>query len=131
MKNTIRTGLASLLMLLALAAAAQVPPALIGTWELHGSNKRRAHQATLVITESGGTFQNVISEIEYYVHKNACWGRKAPISVEPLSEDQFIVRLKFSEALTGCQDYKLKLTIASDGTVSGVIGPYPFTVVRK
>jgi hypothetical protein len=131
MKNTVRAGLAGVVMLLTSAAAAQVPQALIGTWDVRGSSSRRDHEATLVVTESGGTWQNLISEIEYYVHKDACWGRKAPISVKPVSEDHFVVKLKFSEALTGCRDYKLKITLGADGTVSGHIGPYPLTFVRK
>jgi hypothetical protein len=130
MSSTSRILFPGIPLLLTVASVfAQVPSALIGNWVIHWAD-HRPERSVLIVTDSGGTWQTQISEVESYLHKDPCIGRRVPIAVQPLQESQFLVRLKFSAVIAGCSDASLKVGIGGDGSISGMRGKHPLTFVR-
>lgn len=109
------------------AALAQVPAPFVGTWNVSWQGKSNALSAKMVLTESGGRWQtfNVTSKADF------CYGREVVAAVDSASEDAVTLKLKFSEALAGCNDVTVKLKRGEDGAVSGTRSGAPLTMVKQ
>lgn len=109
------------------AALAQVPAPFVGTWNVSWQGKANTISAKMVLTESGGQWQafNVASKADF------CYGREVPIAVDSAGADAVTLKLKFSEALAGCNDVTVKLKRGEDGAVSGTRSGAPLTMVKQ
>ena len=107
------------------AALGQPGNPFLGTWSATWSGANKAQRATLVITESGGSWRTVGSS-----KTNPCIGREAPIAIESSSAKKIVFNVKFSEAYTGCSDSKVVLIRADDGAVTGKRGRFDLTLSR-
>ena len=116
------------LVIAASAAGALAQPAnpFIGKWRVswEGDNKERS--ATLVITETGGSWRTLA-----FAKKNPCLGQTAPISIASSSPEKLVLELKYSAVYTGCDDAKVVLTRAEDGTISGRRGHSELKLTRE
>jgi len=116
------------LVLAASAAAALVQPAnpFLGKWRASWSGENRERSATLIITESGGSWKTLA-----FAKKNPCLGQTAPISIVSSSPEKIVLELKYSEAYTGCEDAKVVLMRASDGSITGKRGHSELKLSRE
>jgi hypothetical protein len=109
-------------------ASAQAPAPLTGKWLVKWQSAQRELEAKLVVTDTGGTWKTMVAT---KAKRDTCSGREVPIAVDRESESQVKVRLKFSEAIPGCVDSNLDLTIAPDGKISGTRGGASLTFLRE
>lgn len=86
---------------------------------------RAPQQARLVITESGGTYKSCART------RDDPWvGNEAPITLQDIKGQEAKVLLKFSEALQGCADGKLRIKKVDDKTMTGMRGQAMLTIMR-
>ncbi len=113
-------------MLLSASAWAQVPASLVGTWSAKWQTDNREYDATLTVTESGGTWQTLTRN-----RTNACAGREVPMKLESSTASGAEFTLMFSEVLPGCPNAKVALSVGTDGKVSGIRSRFPLSLVKK
>ncbi|MCA0242681.1 MAG: hypothetical protein LCI02_17665 [Proteobacteria bacterium] len=107
-------------------ASAQTPSAFLGTWTVTWDGGKRPQQARLVITESGGTWKQAAS-----TKLDPCLGREVPVSLEGVDGDAATIHLKFSEALPGCTDVKIKVRKLNDKALAGTRGQAEVAFARE
>ncbi len=107
------------------AYAQTTAAAFAGTWTVTWQGARTPQQARLVITESGGTYKASTRPRE-----DPCIGREAPITLQDIDGQEATVLLKFSEALQGCADGKLRIKKIDDKTMTGMRGQAVLTITR-
>ena len=118
--------LLALLTLCPLAANAQDPTPFLGNWQARWESERRPQEARVRITETGGSWQTLASR-----RHQPCNGKEAPIALEKIGPETAILRLKFSEALAGCQDGVVHLKRITPNRMSGKRGEYEIEFTRE
>ncbi len=108
------------------SALAQVPAPLQGTWSARWQTDNREYDASMTITESGGTWQTMTRN-----RTNACAGREVPMKLESSTATGAEFTLMFSEVLTGCANAKVALSVGADGKVTGTRSKFELTLVKK
>jgi len=117
---------AAMLACTCLSAQAQTPAGFVGNWTATWQGERRPFEAKVVLTSSGGTWKTAAAN-----RNDPCVGIEAPVAVMPNGDDDAGLRLKFSEALAGCQDVTMSLHKVDDKTLSGTRGKMPVTLTRN
>ncbi|BEP95796.1 hypothetical protein GmRootA79_41800 [Acidovorax sp. A79] len=110
---------------IATVAHAQTPAPFVGIWTVAWQGVRTPQQARLVITESGGTYKSNATSRD-----DPCVGKQVPIVLEDVDGEEATVLLKFSEALHGCTDRKLKIKKVDDKNMMGSFGKTAATITR-
>ena len=117
----------------AFAVQAQSTNPFIGSWDVtytHQSKRSpipQEERATLVITETGGTWR-------VYTRSNIgdpCSGRETPIEVRNVNEKQLRGTVKFSSLADTCKDGGLELNRDEQGRVTGRRGQLELTLTKK
>ncbi len=116
-----------LALLLSNAALAQVvPQAFLGTWSASWQTDRKSYDATMTLTETGGTWHTLTRD-----RNNSCAGREVPIKVASVTDGELQLVLQFSEALAGCPNATVTLKATPDGIVSGTRSKFELKMARK
>ena len=114
-------------IILPLITTAQTPSAFVGSWKVTWEGDKRQHEARLVLAESGGGSWKTFAQKK----GNPCMGREVPVSIEGLSQDTIVLKLKFSEAIAGCTDSSVTLKRLNDKAISGSREDVALTIVRE
>ena len=118
------------LTLLAIAvstlSSAQTATDFSGSWKVTWQGETRPQEAKLVISDTRGTWRTFASS-----RTDGCVGKEVPISLERLADGEAVVKLKFSEVLTGCVDATIKLKKIDEISMTGLRGKAELTVVRQ
>jgi hypothetical protein len=105
-----------------------VPAAFVGTWKVTWEARGVLRQATLTITDSGGTWLPIGIRS---TSENVCSRIERPIEVEPRSEHRAIIHLRGSQAIHGCTDTKAGMRLLDDNNGIGRLGKMDLTYVRR
>jgi hypothetical protein len=105
---------------------AQTPAAFVGTWKVTWQGAKAMLEAKLVVSESGGTWKTIS-----YNREDPCVGLEAPIVVDKVNGDEARIRLKFSEAMSGCSDATIRVKKLNDNAMSGTRGKAELTITRQ
>lgn len=101
-------------------------PALTGTWKaVWQTPAGTLQQARLVVSQSGGTWKTAASS-----RSDPCVGLEVPIRLEKAKGDRPVIRLLFSEALRGCNDSSIRVTLADEEQMAGTRGKTHLVMVR-
>ncbi len=123
-----------LILMLALVSAAstsfaQSPEPFYGEWTVSWKNATgRQFEAQLQLAQQGAFWQSLGTNIQ---NTPSCFGRKAPVELQPVSDTVAKVLLKYSEALAGCQDYTLNMSMTSATEATGKRGATTYEMKRK
>lgn len=108
-------------------ANAQVAATFHGHWKASWQTDNRSYEATMFVTETGGTWQ---AAVRY--RNNVCAGREVPMKLESSNPTEARFVLQFSEVIPGCPNATVALEAAPDGSVTGVrSGKYALSLVRQ
>lgn len=118
--------MALLLLTLSVYATGQTNP-FLGNWSVTWEGGRRNYEATLVITQSGGTWRTLANKSR----NDNCVGLEAPIAIQSTTSDAMTIQLKFSDALQGCTDSKVILKRVDENTLTGTRGRSELKLTRK
>lgn len=121
-----RKMLIFLAMTVSTLCSAQTPTDFSGSWKVTWQGETRPQEAKLVINDTVGTWKTFASS-----RYDGCVGKEVQISLERVSDVEAIVKLKFSEAVTGCADGTIKLKKIDEKNMTGLRGKAELTVVRQ
>jgi len=107
-------------------AHGQVPAPFVGTWKAAWQTEKKAYEAVMTVTDTGGTWQTATLD-----KNNPCAGREVPMKVESSSATAIRLQLRFSEIMTGCQNVNVELKLGPDGSVTGTRSKYELSLTKK
>ena len=106
-------------------ASAQSGDPFYGTWKVSWKGPSKTQEAKLVLNKERGTWQTYGGAKE-----NPCVGREVPAYLAPSSDSEAVVTLKFSEALAGCSDDKIRMVLTAPNSAAGTRGKTQLTLVK-
>ena len=95
-------------------AMAQAPKAFVGKWDVEWEFEKNSYEATMVVTDSGGTWQTAAKR-----RSNPCFGREVPLQFDNVTATTLDMTLKFSDVIPDCKNVKVKLQVDANGVVTG------------
>ena len=124
--NCVPMLIALVAMIAAIPAQAQVSAPFLGTWKVTWQYEAKAYEATMTVTESGGSWQTANRR-----QNNACAGRDVPMKVNSASPTEVQYTLAFTDVLPGCRNVPVVLKAGTDGAVSGTRSQLELTLTRQ
>lgn len=108
-----------------IASAQSVNP-FFGKWKAEWQTEKRTEEAHFTLNDKGGTWKTLAKS-----KSNPCVGREVGIEIVKSSPDEMTLKLKFSEAITGCTDSTLHLKRVDDKTIAGRRGKADLKLTRE
>ncbi len=109
-------------------APAQSPDAFHGTWKVTWQGTRKVNEAKLHLATEDSAWQIIGSGSS---KDDPCASRKAPVTLEPRSQTQAVVRIRYSEVLAGCTDRTVRMTLTAPGSAKGQRGSTELEMVKE
>ncbi len=117
--------LANLLVVTGMSYA-QATDKFDGSWTVTWEGKSAVLEANLEVFQDKGKWQTLARQ-----KNDPCVGREVPIRVDERTDTTLKITLQFSEAIPGCKDAKVSLSVLADGNITGTRGSSELKLVRK